>query len=451
MLVFLPGMGEIAGNLCNLFRPMFVFTWFLALKPPRLALRTWELLALALFAFSAGQVVVILPMLCFRLYYQIREQQPRPMIRREITAILVVFLSGAVSALQPATPSPLARPPLSEVISTATSLLPRVLVYQPWLGPQWTIKLAASHGLFLWIVGLAILGAITWFVLKRRGVSGRQLLLGLLAAYAVWPITMSVRPQALSVIRDAPEFFWNMRYGYQVAPFAVILWMTVFYSPRYLKRKGSLLLAAVFAIVYVFGNHGYSSIRAYGTDFDWQADVAELEMAIATGCPPEVFIPIYPSHPPGHWGIRYQGGTERCLATLIGSREHKQPASNTSQPEQMIWVDVPAPGSLVESSFVVAGWAIDRRASSGTGVQAVHAWALPTSTGAPIFLGQATLEGDRQDVGEVYGAQFSSSGYTLTVEDIPPGNYDLLVAAYSNVTSSFDSSRSTSITVAGSD
>lgn len=447
LLCFLPGIGEVAGNLANIFRPMFVFTWFLAVKPPRLALRTWELLALALFAFSAGQVIVILPMLFFRLYYQVRERQLRPVIRREASAIVVVLLSGVVSALQPYHPSTLARPLLSEVISTAASLMPRVLVFQPWLGPQWTIKLTASHGYFMSIVGVLVLGAIAWLLLKRRGLAGRQILLGLLAAYAVWPLTMSVRPEALQLVREAPEFFWTMRWGYQMAPFAVILWVTLLCLPRYPYRKGSVQLAAVFAIVYLLSNRGYSSIGAYGTDLDWQADVAKLEMAIDTGCPPDLFIPIYPAR----WGIWNQGDTKRCLATLKGSRENKQPVSNTPQSEQMIWVDVPAPGSLVESSFVVAGWAIDRRASSGTGVQAVHAWALPTSTGAPIFLGQATLEGDRQDVGEVYGAQFSSSGYTLTVEDIPPGNYDLLVAAYSNVTSSFDSSRSTSITVAGSD
>jgi hypothetical protein len=449
MLVFLPGLAEVAGNYANIFRPIFLFTWFVALKPPRYAIRTWELVALALFVFSAGQVIFIVPLLAFRLFYQVREQQERSVVRREVAAILVVVLGGILSALQPTHPSVLPPSTPNEVVSTTTSLIPRVTVYQPWLGPRWTNTLADNQGVLLWFVGVGILGGIVWLLLKRRGLAGRQLLLGMLAVAAIWPLTFMIRPEATQLIREAPDF-WNTRYGYQMAPFAVILWATILLY-RFPYQKGSRLLAAVFVVLYLVANQGYSTIRAYGTGLDWQADLAQFELVDDTGCPPEAVIPIYPrvgvGPGGGVWGVRFPGEPERCLVTLTEGLEDRQLAPDTTEARSVISIDAPGPGALVGSSFLIGGWAIDDRAESGTGVEDAHIWALPTSTGEPIFLGRIRPAGDRPDVGGVFGAQFADSGYTLIVNNVPPGTYDLVVAAYSSVTDSFDVSESTRITV----
>ena len=78
-------------------------------------------------------------------------------------------------------------------------------------------------------------------------------------------------------------------------------------------------------------------------------------------------------------------------------------------------LDVPAPGSTIGPAFHVGGWAIDRAASSGTGVDTIHVWAFPNpgSGQAPIFLGVAAYGGSRPDVGGIFGSQFTNSGFNL--------------------------------------
>jgi len=113
----------------------------------------------------------------------------------------------------------------------------------------------------------------------------------------------------------------------------------------------------------------------------------------------------------------------------------------------MMSVDVPSVGSTVSSSFAVAGWALDRGAPSGTGVDAVHVWAFPNSGAAPIFVGAATVGIARPDVGAYLGdARFSSSGYALS-GNLPAGSYDLRVYAFSTVAGTFNNSSSKQITV----
>ena len=47
-------------------------------------------------------------------------------------------------------------------------------------------------------------------------------------------------------------------------------------------------------------------------------------------------------------------------------------------------VDTPSPNAIVAAPFVVAGWAMDDAAATGTGIDTVHVWATPVS-GAPVF------------------------------------------------------------------
>ena len=112
-------------------------------------------------------------------------------------------------------------------------------------------------------------------------------------------------------------------------------------------------------------------------------------------------------------------------------------------------MNVDTPGNTVSVSsagFQVAGWAIDRGAPSGSGIDAIHVYAWPTAGGSPTFLGAATYGIARPDVGGFYGAAFSSSGFSLLASGLPVGTYDLVVYAHSTVSGSFDA-RARRITV----
>ena len=102
-----------------------------------------------------------------------------------------------------------------------------------------------------------------------------------------------------------------------------------------------------------------------------------------------------------------------------------------------VMIDVPAAQQTVDQPFMLAGWAADLRASSGTGIATLHAWAYPVTGGAPLFLGATAYGGVRPDVAAVHGSQFRESGFGMIVQGLPAGTYDLAVFAWSNVTGAF--------------
>jgi subtilisin len=110
-------------------------------------------------------------------------------------------------------------------------------------------------------------------------------------------------------------------------------------------------------------------------------------------------------------------------------------------------VDGPAQSSTLGSSFTINGWAIDRMATSGSGVDAVHVWAFPINGGSPLFAGQAAHGQPRSDVGNMVGHQFDPSGYTLTASGLAAGTYDLVIYAHSAVTGTFNQSQTVRVTV----
>jgi len=113
----------------------------------------------------------------------------------------------------------------------------------------------------------------------------------------------------------------------------------------------------------------------------------------------------------------------------------------------LMFIDAPAAGRLPRS-FPVSGWAVDRRALTGAGISTIHVWAVPTTPGqAPVFLGVAQYGQIRPDVGAIFGAQFSASGFSLSAADVPVGEYELAVFGQSSVTGQFDLLRTARITV----
>jgi photosystem II stability/assembly factor-like uncharacterized protein len=115
-------------------------------------------------------------------------------------------------------------------------------------------------------------------------------------------------------------------------------------------------------------------------------------------------------------------------------------------PLPTIVMDAPAAGT-VGPVFNVSGWAIDSGAAGGAGIDAVHVWAFPRSGGAPSFVGVAAYGAARPDIGSVYGAQFTNSGFSLAGARLTPGSYTVAAYAHSSVSGSFDAAASRAIDV----
>jgi hypothetical protein len=126
----------------------------------------------------------------------------------------------------------------------------------------------------------------------------------------------------------------------------------------------------------------------------------------------------------------------------------------TNRVGPQVTIDAPAPDSVVESRFLIGGWALDAGADVGTGVDSLHVWAYPVcassgvgSCGEPVFLGATAYGGTRPDVGAVFGERFTNSGYGLIVDGLPPGTYDLAVFAWSSASGRFAPARIVRVTV----
>jgi hypothetical protein len=150
---------------------------------------------------------------------------------------------------------------------------------------------------------------------------------------------------------------------------------------------------------------------------------------------------------PGRWGDYYAAAPDPTAANVVWVVGQYAAANHLwgtwiaqvfpiSRPAMS--VDVPQSGATLTQPFLVGGWAIDRAAPTGVGVDAVHVWAYPSDssgvpTGSPSFLGAATLGGARPDVGAVFGSQFTNSGFNLLASGLPVGYYHLVVYAHSTV------------------
>jgi hypothetical protein len=108
-----------------------------------------------------------------------------------------------------------------------------------------------------------------------------------------------------------------------------------------------------------------------------------------------------------------------------------------------------ANGLTVPLRFQVGGWAIDRGARSGTGIDAVYVWAYPNpgSGTAPVFLGQASYGLARPDIGDLFGSLFTNSGFSLTASGLGAGRYQITAFAHSLVTNTIAASVSATVTV----
>jgi len=104
----------------------------------------------------------------------------------------------------------------------------------------------------------------------------------------------------------------------------------------------------------------------------------------------------------------------------------------------VVAIGTPAASAVVTSSFEVDGWAVDNRAASGTGVDAVHVYLSPNDgADAPVFIGVASYGWTRNDVADAYGSRFAASGYHFSISGAMPGSYVLGVYAHSTATNSF--------------
>jgi hypothetical protein len=100
-------------------------------------------------------------------------------------------------------------------------------------------------------------------------------------------------------------------------------------------------------------------------------------------------------------------------STVTGTFNQVRSVTVTVRSDPRMSLDAPVHGSTVGQPFVVGGWAVDTAALTGTGVSAIHVWAV-NSAGAGTFLGVAPYGGERGDLAAILGERFRYCGFTMS-------------------------------------
>jgi hypothetical protein len=128
--------------------------------------------------------------------------------------------------------------------------------------------------------------------------------------------------------------------------------------------------------------------------------------------------------------------------TTTGTIDTARVKRVTVDPAVVITVDNPLNGASATGSFMVGGWAIDKRATGSTsGIDVLHVYAYPTSGVAPTFLGEFVPNSSRADVAAVFGSRYRFSGFNVPISGLAPGAYDIVIYAHSTTTWAFENIR----------
>jgi hypothetical protein len=137
--------------------------------------------------------------------------------------------------------------------------------------------------------------------------------------------------------------------------------------------------------------------------------------------------------PPGSWTLSAHLHSTATNSYSQHAFVGVQVTSNVLGP--ILVVEWPAPGAAVGGRVDLSGYAIDRSAGSGTGVDTIHIWAHP-SVGSPVFLGFAAYGANRAEIAGAYGERFRNSGWSLS-GNLTPGAWTLAVHLHSTATNTY--------------
>jgi hypothetical protein len=146
------------------------------------------------------------------------------------------------------------------------------------------------------------------------------------------------------------------------------------------------------------------------------------------------------------WLVSTANSFNRTVAQRVGTNSGPPGPPPPAAPQPMMSIDLPG-GPLVHQPFTMAGWGLDRGAGSGNGADVIHVYAWPAGGGAPLFVGQTSINLSRPDLASVFGGQFGTSGWALTVNNLPPGSYQLAAYLRSTVSNSFSLAKTVPITI----
>lgn len=329
LICLAPGSVEVFGNLANLHWILYFYAWLVAMADPSRPLRFAEMVLLTVFGFSTGEILVTLPLWALRFWRrwsvlnapkhltltELRQRGWRRSVQglgQEVYAMALIVMVTAINvSMRGQNPS---GEPVTwdQLILAIQCTITQHLAFLPWLGPRRYLKIAREMDPnLLFTMGiLAVVVGMILLMVKRRSL-GAYIVFGVMCAFGVPLMAFIVRPESALwfgrvVIPDPTHY--NLRYYFILAPFAVIFWAAILSTS--IKARVRALLPILFVCAYARGAWVLFFIPRLGDHLNWQKDSAVLAASVASGCPKDVSVPIYPAG----WAIDYTSklGHEQC-------------------------------------------------------------------------------------------------------------------------------------------
>lgn len=306
-----PGLGEILSNLANLHWIIFLAATLLIIKKGPLRL-TFEAPLLFLFFVSAGECLVLLPLLILRGWQTVHANKMKQWRQIEFLLGATLVTSSLLNFFQRQHNNKGEIADLAQMIQSFDYTVLSQIFYITVMGStveSWIRE--TSDAWISMIVSVTIMAGCSYLLLRvKKDIAINLLLAGACTSGIIFLIWI-VRPESINFFppTQSIEFFYAMRYSFILFPISLIFWLTLINIAinRFECLKKIWPVAIVFLFWSALSNPAPYRIEAYG-DRLWTQDAARLIDTYKSRCFDEFYVRIYPND----WKFRIALQNEGC-------------------------------------------------------------------------------------------------------------------------------------------
>ena len=311
VLCLSPGLHEILSNLSNLHWILFLAATLIILQksPPRLFLETP---LLSLIFLSAGECVVLLPVLLLRGWQRCQNNKCRNWYQTEFLLAIILLISALLNISQRANNNPGDLAGFAQMLHAFDYSILGQMFYVTLFGS--VIETEIRIHLDTWSYALCALVVIVggcYSLLSIKKELAVKLCVIWICTVGVTLLTWIVRPESINSFppRQSIESFYLMRYSFVLFPITLIFWLTVINATldRIVLIRHGWVLAGLFLLFSILGNPAPYRIGAYGLRL-WKDDAAHLINVYQSRCFNEFYVKTYPRY----WRLRIAKQNNGC-------------------------------------------------------------------------------------------------------------------------------------------
>ena len=293
-----PGLGEILSNLANLHWIVFLAATLLIIKKAPLRL-TFEAPLLFLFFVSAGECLVLLPLLILRGWQTVHANKLKQWLQIEFLLGFTLITSSLLNFFQRQHNNKGEIADLAQMIQSFDYTVLSQIFYITIMGSTVESWIRETSGSWIsMIVSVTIMAGCSYFLLRVKKEIAINLLLAGACTIGIIFLIWIVRPESINFFPPTRsiESFYSFRYSFILFPISLIFWLTLINVAinRFECLKKIWPIAIVFLFWGTLSNPAPYRIEAYG-DRLWTKDAARLIDTYKSRCFDDFYVRIYPN------------------------------------------------------------------------------------------------------------------------------------------------------------